>query len=375
MDLTLPAHLYVDNAQAWQQCLADLQRVDRFALDLESNGLFVYREAVCLIQISTLTADYIIDPLAGLDLAPFGVLVGDPAIEKVLHASEYDLILLERTYGWALRNLYDTMWAARILGYDRIGLANMLESLYGMTISKKHQRANWCHRPLTVDELTYAQTDTHYLLRMRDDLAARLATGGHTLEAAEIFAEAEQVNLPQVAFSEDSFWSINGVQDLTPQQRAILRELNIARDKIAQDLNRPPFKVMGNQALLDLTQQAPRNSGTLFRMKGLNNGLVRRHGDALLAAIARGQQATPPRPPRRERVPDDVMARYDKLHNWRKERAAARGVASDVILTRNVLWAIARANPQNVAQLAQIPFMGAWRLAHYGPEILAALRA
>ena len=83
---------------------------------------------------------------------------------QVFHAAEYDLILLRRDYDWHLHNLFDTMWAARILGYKQFGLAGMLEGAFGLRLSKRFQKANWCHRPLSAGELAYAQKDTHYLL-------------------------------------------------------------------------------------------------------------------------------------------------------------------------------------------------------------------
>ncbi|NIP22708.1 MAG: ribonuclease D, partial [Phycisphaerae bacterium] len=90
---------------------------------------------VCLIQISIPGQDFIVDPIAGLDLAPFGALLEDPTVEKIFHAAEYDLILIKREFGWQLNNLFDTMWAARILGVKRVGLANMLEERYGAKLN------------------------------------------------------------------------------------------------------------------------------------------------------------------------------------------------------------------------------------------------
>jgi ribonuclease D len=192
--VNLPPYRLVTNPSDWQRCLAQLQKYPRLAIDLEANSLFAYREQVCLIQISIPNQDYIVDPLAKIDLSPLGAIIGDPAVEKVFHAAEYDLLLIKREFGWRLQNLFDTMWATRILGYDRCGLANILESFYGVSLDKKHQRANWCKRPLTTSQLAYARMDTHYLLRLRDDLAAELDEAGRTAEARETFAEQSDVH-------------------------------------------------------------------------------------------------------------------------------------------------------------------------------------
>ena len=101
---------------------------------------------------------------------------------------------------------------------------------------------------------------------------------------------------------------------------------------------------------------------------------IRRHGVALIAAVRRGQAAPPARPPHFEREPDDVRDRYELLHQWRKTRAKARGVESDVIIPRDALWELARRNPRTAEALADIETLGPWRRGTYGAEILKVLQ-
>ena len=370
----LPPCKYVDSDAAWRACLDELRTVDQFAIDLESNGLFAYRERICLIQISTRQTDYIIDPLAGLDFEPLGRMIADPRVENVLHASEYDLILMKREHDWDIHNLFDTMWAARVIGHEKIGLASVLGAMYGMEIDKKYQRANWCERPLNRDQLTYAQTDTHYLLRLRDDLEDELASMGRYDEFIEILEEQSRVRLPDVAFTVDSFWSIQGASDLQGHERAVLRELNILRDQIARDRDRPAFKVFGNRTLIELATRKPTKMGQLHGITGLRGRTITRYGGQLLNAIERGRAApAPKRPKRGKRPPEIVSARYDALYNWRKLRARERGVASDVVMTRETMWDIAHAGPTSAETLADVASFGEVRRGLYGKEVLALL--
>src|SRR5690606_29531 len=131
--------------------------------DTESNSLYAYRERVCLIQLSTRSRDYILDPLIIVDMSPLAPLLADPGVEKVFHAAEYDLICLHRDYGFIVNNLFDTMVAARICGYKAIGLGSLLSEFLGVELDKRHQRDDWGERPLPPDSLRYAQMDTHYL--------------------------------------------------------------------------------------------------------------------------------------------------------------------------------------------------------------------
>jgi ribonuclease D len=372
--MKLPPFSLVTEPQEWSACLDCLRVEPRLAVDLEANSMFAYRESVCLIQISTPSQDYIVDPTVDLDLSGLGQLIADDAVEKIFHAAEYDLILLKRQFGWELNNLFDTMWASRILGYQRFGLASLLEQFFAVKLNKRYQKSNWCQRPLAPEQLAYAQHDTHFLFRLRDRLWQEIVETDCEEEAAEAFAEQTRIELNDNSFDPDSFWSINGARDMNRQQQAILKALNIYRDEEAQRRDQPLFKIFNEQTMLELARQAPGNMDELARVHGMTRGQVRRYGQALLRVIDEGKKARPPAYPRRSmRQPEAVLSRYDKLKRWRKERAKARGVESDVILSRGALWEIARSNPQNSDELDQLKSLGSWRCSTYGEEILRLL--
>lgn len=374
--MSLPPYQFVQNEAEWQQCVAALRGHNRLAIDLEANSLYAYQEQICLIQISIPGKDYIIDPIAGLDLKPFGALLEDSSVEKIFHAAEYDLILIKREFGWQMKNLFDTMWAARILGVNRVGLANMLEERYGAKLNKKYQKANWCRRPLSGSQLAYAQMDTHYLHQLRDDLAAELDAAGRSVEAKEIFEEQILVEPPVKEFDPDSFWYINGVHDLEDHQKAVLKAINIYRDEEAQRQNRPHFKVFGEKTMLQLARQEPENARQLEAIHGMTSGQINRYGQQLLRMIRENKNGPSPKRPSRnyQRPPEEIANRYEKLHNWRKEWAKKRGVESDVILSRQKLWELARSNPQTLAELENTAVLGPWQFQTYAQEILKILK-
>lgn len=370
----LPPHRHVRSASAWARCVQRLQDEPRIAVDLEANSMYAYQEQVCLIQISVPGQDYIVDPLADFDLGEFGALIEDERVEKVFHAAEYDLILMKREFGWQLRNLFDTMWAARILGYDRIGLANILEDVYQVSLNKRYQRANWCKRPLSRAQLAYAQADTHYLLGLRDHFAEELEKAGRMVEAQEIFDEQSSVTLPDNSFDPDGFWSINGVHRLPTHSKAALQALYLYRDREARRRDQPHFKILHDKTLLELAQKLPEQREALQHVRGMSRGQINRYGDAILRIVRETRDTPAPRRPRQPpRPPEDVVGRYERLHTWRKERGQARGVESDVIVSRDALWEIARLNPQTKEELAEVQKVGPWRLEEYGDEILGVL--
>lgn len=372
--MKLPPHQFITSPRDWQACLTQLRQEPRLAIDLEANSMYAYREQVCLIQISIPGQDFLLDPLSPIDLSGLGELIGDTAVEKVFHAAEYDLMLLKRQYDWQLHNLFDTMWAARILGYQKFGLASLLNRFYQIKLDKRFQKSDWCRRPLSPEQRRYAQLDTHHLLRLRDDLAQKLKNAHCLEEAQEIFEEQTHVSANHHPFDPDDFWGISGVRDLDGRGRAVLKALNIYRNDEAAARNKPLFKVLNNRTLIDLAANTPRNMTELRQIYGMSSGQIRRYGYQLLRVIEKSKNTSPPKRPRQGKRPSDaVLNRYERLHSWRKNRAQKRGVESDVIISRDALWAIAEANPQNLEDLAQISCLGEWRRARYGDEILKVM--
>ncbi len=373
--MQLEPYILVDNEAAWQACLERIRREPRLAVDLEANSLYAYRERVCLIQVSVPGADFILDPLAGFALDAFGGIMSDPAVEKIFHASEYDLILLRREFDWSLSNLFDTMWAARILGHKNMGLAGFLRDLYGVELSKKHQKANWGKRPLTEEQLRYAQMDTAFLFQLRDHLSGELEARGLLPEAQEIFANACRVTLPDRSFDPDDFWSIRGARDLKPQEQAVLKALFVWRDQEAARRDLPPFKVLNNEALMALAKTMPETPAALKEVPGFPRRVARRLGGRLLGVVRQGMASPPPeRRPRPARTDPKVVDRYEKLLQWRKQNARARNVESDVIISRDTMWRIAHLNPTTLEALASVETLGPHRLELHGQSILSQLQ-
>lgn len=124
---------------------------------------------------------------------------------------------------------------------------------------------------------------------------------------------------------------------------------------------------------MEIAREAPAYKEDLARIPGMSSGQIQRYGRDILRIVRENRGAGAPRRPKRKpRLPQDVLDRYELLRNWRKEKGAERGVESDVILSRDVLWALARRNPQSREELNGI--LGPWRSRTYGDEILSLLR-
>jgi ribonuclease D len=350
---------------------------DAIAVDTESNSLHAWRERVCLIQFSTPAADYLVDAIAIADLSSLAPIFANPAQQKIFHAAEYDVTCLRRDYGFTFANLFDTMSAARTLGWPQVGLAAILDTRFGVTLNKAHQKADWAKRPLTPEQIDYARHDTHHLVALRDLQVDALKAAGGWEEAQEDFERIARLpaGAPVGVADPQAFWRVKGACDLAPAQAAILQAVHAFRESEAARQDRPPFKVMDETTLLALALHAPTSLDDLRRLARMPPPQIQRYGRGVLQAIASGRSAAPLRPPIVEREPDDVRDRYDRLRQWRKKRAQVRGVESDVILPKTTIQDLARRPPSTLDDLAQIADFGPWRRATYGAEILALLRA
>lgn len=344
----------------------------RVALDTESNSLHAYREEVCLIQLSTSQEDVLIDPLQIEDLSPLGELLAAPQVEKVFHAVDYDAAVLLRDFDFHIHHLFDTMWAARVLGWSAVGLGALLEQHFGVHTNKRYQRYNWGKRPLDEDAIRYAALDTHYLLPLRDLQEAELRRMGRWEEAQEIFTYLTQnISAAAKPTIEELFWRIKGVHELNPEEQARLYALHLWREATARCMDRPTFKVLADAQLITLVRTAPEDFEGLERAR-LPRSIIQRHGQDLLKAL-RHPKTPPPFHHEHERPSPETQLLYERLKAWRKRIAEERGVYPDVILPNATLARLAHEPPANLDELLSVPGIGPWRQQAYGPDLLKLL--
>jgi ribonuclease D len=370
---SFPKPILITRPDALRQMVNKLSSEPILAVDTESNSLYAYQERVCLIQFSTPQDDFLVDPLALDDLSPLESLFADPHIEKIFHAAEYDLITLKRDYKFDFENLFDTMIAARILGWEEIGLGSILKAEFDVELNKRYQRANWGKRPIPPEMLAYARLDTHYLIPLRFRLKSELKSNGRWPLAEEDFARLRHVNGRDPQDQPEPCWRVRGAYDLNPQQAAVLLELCRYRTKVAKSINRPVFKVIGDRTLLAIAEMCPRSEGELKVITALSPKQCQRHAAGLLRAVEGGLKAEPVYPPRTPRPNELYLLRLETLRNWRKMTAKEMQVKSDVVLPRDVMNAIAAHDPANHDELAELMDQVPWRLDRFGDQILGTL--
>ncbi|MEP6699538.1 MAG: ribonuclease D, partial [Verrucomicrobiota bacterium] len=296
-----------------------LAPVDRIAVDTEADSLHCYYEKLCLLQMSFGGHDYLIDPLASLDLAPLAAALTNKEI--VLQGADFDLRLLRRAANFVATRIFDTVIAARLLGIREFSLAALVERFFGVVLTKGSQKANWAQRPLPSRMAEYAMNDTRYLLPLAEKLEHELRERGRL----EWFQQSCQRALEQTAVQrvrdEDTAWRISGAGTLDGRTSAVLRALWQWREKEAQAVDRPPFHIVQNHLLLRAAEDFVAGQVPDFR----HFSARRRQGfrDAAEQALALPESEWPVRPRRIKGVrPSAALARAAELLRRRRDAVA-----------------------------------------------------
>ncbi|MFI7633458.1 HRDC domain-containing protein [Nonomuraea sp. NPDC049400] len=298
------------------------------AVDAERASGYRYGNRAYLVQLRRAGAGTaLVDPIACADLSALDAAVADA--EVVLHAASQDLPCLMEV-GFRPRRMFDTELAGRLLGYERVGLGTMVETVLGLRLEKGHSAADWSTRPLPEDWLRYAALDVEVLVELRDALHQELAESGKLEWAREEFAAV--LNTPPPVPRSDPWRRTSGIHKVrNVRSLAIVRELWTMRDRIAREADLAPGRVLPDSAIVTAALEGPRTKKALTEISAFTGRSARRHMSDWLAAVTRARQlpdsqlpapSTPgegPPPPNRWADRDPAAA---------KRLAAARAVVA-----------------------------------------------
>jgi len=366
--------IWIDRQQPFDEASARISAQPTIAVDTEADSLHSYFDKVCLIQISIPGEDLVIDPLSRIDIGAFGRVLADANVTKILHGGDYDLRILNRDFGYTVTNLVDTMICAQLLGYPAIGLAALLERHFGLQVDKAHQRADWAMRPLPKDMLEYAAMDTRHLIALAGKLREELLALGRWEWAQEEFARLEQVRYRENDEEVETWRKVKNLGNLDRRSLAIFRDLYLWRDRMARSADRPPFKIIGNDALIETAKAKTAAMPEIARIKGMSRYHIDRYGRDIASTIRRSLD-----------VPDAELPDKNEPKAWLRDRALENRierlkkvrdrVAQDlkiepsVLAPRHVLSSIATSGNLDV------PAMREWQKKLIGEAMLAALTA
>jgi ribonuclease D len=304
--------------------------------------------------------------------------MADPSVEKVLHGADNDIMLLKRDFKFDFASLFDTQVAARFAGRQELGLQAVLETEFGVKLSKSLQRCDWSRRPLTPPQEKYAAEDVAHLVSLRNRLLPELRSRGREAWAREE-GEALCRLAPAPVREPSDFLRAKGAFDLDGRALAVLRELFALRDEWARNADLPLFKIVGDEPLVEIAQKRPHDGHGLSRIRGLSSYLKGRRAPDLLAAIRRGEGVKEDQLPTRtwNKRPKPVPGyskRVDRIKAWRVDAAKKAGLEPGVLLPQRLIERIAIDRPADLAALAAVPDIRRWRADNFGEEILQAAK-
>jgi ribonuclease D len=280
------------------------------AVDAERASGYRYSQRAYLVQLRRAGAGTaIIDPLPLGDLRPLASALADE--EWVLHAASQDLPCLAEL-GMEPRRLFDTELAARLAGFERVGLAAIVEQLLGYQLDKNHSAADWSTRPLPETWLAYAALDVELLLELREALAAELERQGKTEWAAQEFAAIIEAAAQPPRPRPDPWRRTSGIHKIRGARAlARVRALWYARDEVAARRDLAPRRVLPDAALITAAEADPATERELIALPGFSGRTARQLAPTWLAALARAREL-----PEEELPRTPVTAGPPPAHRW-----------------------------------------------------------
>jgi ribonuclease D len=350
----------------------------RLGIDTEFMGEGRYRALLCLVQVSVEVGDEVLvevlDPLQDdFDPGPLAGVLADPDIEIVLHAGRQDVALLRRVWGTELRNVFDTQVAAGFAGRRaQLGYEALLSELIGVRLRKSASFTRWDARPLSSEQERYAREDVLHILELADALQSELDRRGRLGWAREECRALEAVSDERDL--DTIFARLPRVNSLDPGQRAVARELVEWRERVASEGDRPVPSVLADAVLVEVAKRRPRDVERLAQIRGLNEGTLRRRGQAIVAAVARGRErpAIPTegsRPPSTDPNDAPLVALAEALV---RTRSAAAELAYELLAARAELQRIVTAVRLGDGE-PDVRTLQGWRRELVGAELLELL--
>ena len=346
-----------------------LQGARRLAIDTEFMRESTYSPQLCLVQVASDADCWLVDPLAGLDLAPLLATLAQRDRPKILHAARQDLEVLLDVGGSVPGPVFDTQVAAALLGLPpQVGYAELVARRLGHSIDKGQTRTDWSRRPLSDAQLAYAADDVHHLLELHSDLLAALESKGRAPWHAEECAALEEPRLYRTDPA-DAWRRLKGLGRLRPAEQAVARALAGWREQRAIASDKPRGWIVTDEALYALATLLPANLQQLEQVRSLPPAVVRKRGEELLGLIAEAVESARDTPPSAlpQRPTPEQTRRIGLLQQRVRDIAAALEISPEVLATRRDVEGMVLADP------GQSPLLRGWRGEVVGRPLLELL--
>ena len=353
--------------------IAAIRKSDFVTVDTEFIRETTFWPELCLIQMATPDTTALVDPLApGIELAPFFELMGDERILKVFHAARQDIEIVFHRGGLIPHPVFDTQVAAMVCGFgESVSYEQLVQKVSGGRIDKSSRFTDWRRRPLTDKQLEYALADVTHLIDVYYHLVAELERENR----AHWLNEEMEVLTSRSTYDQhpDEAWRRLKVRARKPLELAIVQQVAAWREREARERNVPRGRVLKDDAIFEIAQQAPADAEALGRLRTTPKGWERSSSaQGLLAAVQRAldiPREELPRLPKFAQPAEGSSAAAELLKVLLRMVAESEGVATKVLASSDDLDRIAADG-----EAADVPALHGWRREVFGEKALALVR-
>ncbi|BCG81035.1 ribonuclease D [Mesorhizobium sp. 113-3-3] len=353
--------------------LAAFEKSDFVTVDTEFIRETTFWPILCLIQMAAPGVTALIDPLSSdINLAPFFRLMANEAVVKVFHAARQDIEIIVHLGDLVPHPVFDTQVAAMVCGFgDSVSYDQLVQRITGARLDKSSRFTDWRHRPLSDKQLDYALADVTHLIDVYQHLSAELEreNRAHWLnEEMDVLTSRETYD----PHPEDA-WKRLKMRLRKPQELAIVQAVAAWREREARERDVPRGRVLKDDAIYEVAQQAPRDAAALAKLRTTPKGWERSSTATALLGAVNAALALPkeqmPKLPKNFQPPEGSSAAAELLKVLLRIVAEKQGVASKVLASSDDIDRIAAEGEE-----ADVPALQGWRRAVFGEAALKLVR-
>ena len=350
-----------------------LEQSDFVTVDTEFIRETTFWPILCLIQLAAPGVTALVDPLApGLDLKPFFALMANERVEKVFHAARQDIEIIVHLGDLVPHPVFDTQVAAMVCGFgDSVSYDQLVQKITGAKLDKSSRFTDWKYRPLSDKQLEYALADVTHLIDVYKHLKAELdrENRAHWLNEEMRVLTSRETYDPHP----DDAWKRLKMRLRKPQELAIVQSVAAWREREARERDVPRGRILKDDAIYEIAQQAPRDTDALARLRSTPKGWERSSSAGALLGVVNAALAIPkeqmPKLPKQFQPPEGSSAAAELLKVLLRLVAEKEGVATKVLASSDDLDQIAAQG-----EAADVPALNGWRRAVFGDHALRLVR-
>ena len=278
----LPVHL-IDQSTQLDDLWCCLDQAEWFGFDTEFIGERRDIPLICLIQIITEDAIYLVDPLNATGWERLGDYIASERILKLTHAGENDYRLLYQLLDVLPRNIFDLQVAVAFLGLRYpSSLSNILSEVLDQSTSKGFTIADWTIRPLPPKMQRYAVEDVKFLKGLYETVRTQLIERGRYQWVEDEMKVWQNADF----YTPDPLKKLlhqRAIAGFGEQEKVFMMRLALWRIEESRETGQKEEEILSNKQVVEIARAIHSGAEALFRSRILPKAFIRNNIDRLMA--------------------------------------------------------------------------------------------